>query len=99
MPILPRRLNKFQLLDVDPLELARQMTIQDFTLYENIHAVEFLQKAWSDKSRNFAPNITALIWQSNRLTAWIAATILDEADAKRRAHLIKHFVLVADKCY
>ncbi|KAI8967027.1 ras guanine nucleotide exchange factor domain-containing protein [Mycotypha africana] len=46
-PILPRDLQKFRLLDVDPLEMARQLTLMDFKLFSSIKPVECLDKAWS----------------------------------------------------
>jgi son of sevenless-like protein len=49
-PILPRNRKKFRLLDIDPLEVARQLTIMDFKLYSSIRPVECLNKAWSKEA-------------------------------------------------
>lgn len=94
-PILPRNLKKFKLLDVDALEMARQLTLMDFKMYSAIKPVECLDKAWS---RDVAVNIQASIDYCNRVTTWVSDEILSQSEVKKRSAIIKYWVSVADKC-
>ncbi len=69
-PIIPKipQGKALQLLDINPLELARQMTIMESQLYAKIQPLDCLDKAWSEQD---APekglNIRAMILNSNRV--------------------------------
>jgi hypothetical protein len=47
--ILPADLSSFHLLDLAPVELARQMTRLDAALFEVIETRDFLETAWTSK--------------------------------------------------
>ncbi|KAJ1516483.1 hypothetical protein HMI54_009274 [Coelomomyces lativittatus] len=103
--ILPRNLNKFKFMDVDPLEIARQLTLIEFSLFSRIIYTEFLNKAWSSdrgvsetEARARAPNLRRMIEMSNRVTSWVADTILAEEDPRRRCLLVKQFIAIANQC-
>jgi hypothetical protein len=96
-PILPRNRRRFKLLDIDVLEMARQLTIMDFKLYSNIKPIECLDKAWSrDDENNVAVNIRASIEYCNQVTSWVSDVILSQHDIKKRSVLIKYWVQVAE---
>lgn len=58
-----------QLADINPVELARQMTLLEFQLYNRIRPVDCLNKAWSRTDRPEAgANIKAMILTSNRVS-------------------------------
>ncbi|CAO3614445.1 unnamed protein product [Mucor hiemalis] len=102
-PILPRNLKKFRLLDLDPTEMARQLTIMDFKLYSSIKPVECLDKGWSRDASNsteapIAANIRASIDYCNQVTTWVSDEILSQSEVKKRSTLIKYWVNVAEKC-
>jgi len=101
-PILPKNMRKLKFLDIDVTEFARQLTIVESKLYGKIKPTECLNKTWQKKvgenDPEPAPNVKALILHSNQLTNWVAEMILTQLDVKKRVVVIKHFVLVADKC-
>lgn len=98
-PILPRNLRKIKFLDIDPLELARQLSLVESKLFCQIQVNECLGKAWPKEfAKEGTPNIKAMIDMSNALTRWVAETILLQPEQKKRASTIKHFILVADRC-
>ncbi|RUS17998.1 ras guanine nucleotide exchange factor domain-containing protein, partial [Endogone sp. FLAS-F59071] len=98
-PMLPKNMKRFRFLDVDPLELARQLTIMDSRLYTKIKPVECLDKAWScEDSENEAVNVKACIEYHNQVTAWVSDSILSQGEVKKRTAIIKHWVQVAEKC-
>ncbi|GAA5795389.1 hypothetical protein HPULCUR_000745 [Helicostylum pulchrum] len=105
-PILPRNLKKFKLLDLDPIEMARQLTLMDFKMYSAIKPVECLDKAWSrdaaaSSNNNAAPvaaNIQASIDYCNQVTTWVSDEILSQSEVKKRSTQIKYWVNVAERC-
>lgn len=102
-PILPRSLNKKnpKIVDIDPLELARQLTIMESNLYRKIRPPECLNRTVKKKLKDpdteeQATNIKALILHSNRVTNWVAFMILLQDKLRERVNMIKYFVTVAD---
>ncbi|KAF9488025.1 ras GEF [Pleurotus eryngii] len=98
-PIYPRISSgrKVKLLDVDPLELARQLTILESQLYQKIKPMECLQRS-REQSMEHHDNIAIVIQTSNRIADWVADSILSKEDSRRRAAAVKHFISVADRC-
>ena len=94
LPILPRNLKKLKFLDIDPLEIARQLTIMESRDFNKMKPGEFLKKAWSDK--NVASNVHTMVTMSNLITNWVAESILLCIDVKIRAAYVKHFILIAE---
>lgn len=99
-PILPKNMKKLKFLDIDPKELARQLTIMESKLYGKIKPVECLAKTWERKGNSdnsdTAPNVKALIFHSNKLTHWVSGMILAQGEVKKRVVIIKHFVQIAE---
>jgi son of sevenless-like protein len=65
-PIMPRTSKKLKLLDIDPLELARQLTILESQLYQKIRPMECLQRA-REQNTEHNDNIATIIQTSNRV--------------------------------
>lgn len=98
-PVLPKSLRKIKFLDIDPVEMARQLTLLESKLYNNIKPTECLGKAWSKTgSDTHAKGIKDTINTSNRITGWVAEAILVQDDLKKRVAWIKHFIAIADSC-
>ena len=99
VPILPKSLRRIRFIEIDPTEVARQLTLMCSKLYNQIQPLECLNKAWSKKENSPAVNIKMMIEMSNQVTSWVAITILQEGDLKKRAANLKHFIYIAEKCY
>ncbi|KAJ3007665.1 hypothetical protein HKX48_008993 [Thoreauomyces humboldtii] len=97
-PIIPRNLSRIRFLDLDATEVARQLTIIESKQYNLIAPGEFLKKAWSEKDGNAAVNVKAMITMSNQITGWVAYSVLNEKDPKKRGHILKQFIYIADRC-
>ncbi|ORY86258.1 cell division control protein [Protomyces lactucae-debilis] len=99
-PIVPKNTKRLRLLEIDPLEVARQLTIMESTLYNKIKPVECLDKSWSRREAGTenAENIKAMIFNSNRITVWVAEVILAQTELKRRVQIIKHLIQVLRHC-
>ena len=63
--IPPRNPRKFKFLDIDPLELARQLTLMDSYLCLKIPPGECLSKAWPKQLGTDSTNITNMINTGN----------------------------------
>jgi len=100
-PIVPKSFTtsskKLKLTDIDPLELARQLTLFESALYQKIRPMECLQRAREQKSDTM-DNIAFVIQTSNRIADWVAESVLSKEDSRKRAATVKHLILVADRC-
>ncbi|KAF9166445.1 hypothetical protein DFQ26_007832 [Actinomortierella ambigua] len=99
-PITPRNLKKFKFIEIDPLEMARQLTIMESAIYNKIKPVECLGKAWASEDPDIAAkavNIKKMIDISNSFANWISELMLTERDVKKRVGIIKHLIVLAEK--
>ncbi|PVH69728.1 ras GEF [Cadophora sp. DSE1049] len=85
-------------LKIDPLELARQLTIKEMTIFCSIMPEELLGSEWTKRSGSNAVNVRAISKLSTDLSNLVADTILQCDEAKKRAVIIKHWIKIADKC-
>lgn len=74
-PINPKSSKKLKLLDIDSLELARQLTILESQLYQKIRPMECLQRSREQKT-DHNDNIAAVIQTSNRVCLLLACLLL-----------------------
>lgn len=57
-----------RILDFDPLELARQITLIEFEMFRSIKPTEFLDQAWLSKDKEkLAPGILSMTKWSTRV--------------------------------
>ena len=86
--------SNISIMDFDALELARQLTMMECSLYCAIQPEEILE---SGRDGATPPvNVRAVSTLSTVITGWVAESILDEPDIKKRTNLVKFFVKVAD---
>ncbi|KAE9392859.1 ras GEF [Gymnopus androsaceus JB14] len=76
--------------DFDPLELARQLTIME----------SHQRRYWNRDKDGVKPpvNVKEVSSLSTAITGWVAESILNERDIKKRTALVKFFIKVADRC-
>jgi len=86
------------ILDFDPLELARQLTIKESRIFCSILPEELLDTEWMRKSGSLAVNVRAMSTLSTDLAHLVADSILYLEEPKKRAATIKHWVKIANKC-
>lgn len=69
--IIPKGMNKnkLKLLDIDPLEVARQITIMESNLYKKIKAIECLQRSREQKVGEHRDHITDVIQMTNKVSS------------------------------
>lgn len=89
-----RNFSSISILDFDALELARQLTIMECSLYCAIQPEEILETG--QEGAKPPVNVKAVSSLSTVITGWVAESILNELDIKKRIVLIKFFIKVAD---
>jgi son of sevenless-like protein len=95
--IIPKTSKKLKLLEFDALEVARQLTMIECHLYMKIRPSECLTRSREQKSDN-NDNIAAIIVTTNKIAHWVADTVLNKDDSRKRAMIVKQFISVADRC-
>ena len=85
------------ILDFDPLELARQLTIKESQIFCSILPEELLASEWTKQSGSLAVNVRSMSRLATDLGNLVADNILQTDDAKKRAVIIKQWTKIADK--
>jgi len=88
--ILLPKLDTFAILDISPLELARQLTLIESKIFSQITPSELFRKAWAKPKAS--PNVMALIDRFNQVSYWIATEITALKDTKKRTLAISKFI-------
>lgn len=97
-PIFPRNLKRIKLLDLEPLEVARQLTVKESDAFRNIKPSECLNKSWCGPQGDVkAPGIRGMIATSNLLMTWVTTGILESTDTKKRALVLRHWIAIAEQ--
>ncbi|PVU88522.1 hypothetical protein BB561_005804 [Smittium simulii] len=110
-PILPKvKLTSNTIIEkIDPIELARQITIIDHNLLTLVRPIEFLKKAWSvslvdPKAVNgltveVATNLRSISVFSTKITHYITSKILEEQVIENRVSILSYFISLAEQLW
>ncbi|KAI0163123.1 ras guanine nucleotide exchange factor domain-containing protein [Pestalotiopsis sp. NC0098] len=85
-------------LDFEPLEVARQLTMRQMNIYCSILPEELLGSQWMKNGGAASPNVKAMSGLSTDISNLVADTILQYPDVKKRAAAIKQWIKVANQC-
>lgn len=90
----------FNVLEMNPLELARQLTIMESKIFCCILPEELVGQSdlFKKAGHQSAVHVKQMSALTTQITGWIAECILDEADVKKRAQLVKYFIKLGDRC-
>jgi len=94
-PILPKHLMArcMQFLDVDPQELARQMTLIESQSLCKILPKEYMHKCWCGAEKEtLAPNVLEIIERFNKTSYFVASEIVRQPDVQLRAKILSRFI-------
>jgi len=94
LPTAPKE--KWKLLDLHSEEIARQMTLMEYTLFKAIKPWEYL--CWNTKMKQTkSANILAMINKFNVMSKWVQAEVLSAGEsAKQRAVIIGKFLEICE---
>jgi hypothetical protein len=87
------------ILKCDHEAIAQQLCLIEFELFAALEPKEFLNQAWNkgtpEEKQAKAPNIRAMISNSNKITMWVATEIVTCKDISQRAEIITRFIRLA----
>ncbi|KAI1740954.1 ras guanine nucleotide exchange factor domain-containing protein [Xylaria scruposa] len=86
------------ILDFDSIELARQITLKQMSIFSSIKPEELLGSQWMKNGGVDSPNVKAMSGFSNDLSNLVADTILQHSEVKKRAAIIKQWIKIAHQC-
>jgi len=99
-PKVPRNIfsPSLSLKDIDELEIARQLTLIEFSIFTQIVPTEWLNKRWCDpdQKQHKALHITQMLSRYTDLTNWVIHTILTTDTKKNRARMIEKYIHIAE---
>lgn len=77
-------------------EIARQLTLIEFKIFEAIEPTELLNQSWNKAElQHRAPNVLDMISRGNRLSFWVASMILWLDSIEERCKMIVKFITIA----
>jgi len=87
----------YELLYLDPADVARQLTLIEARLFRAVPVLELLHQKWTGK-RGGAPALLEAIAQFNRVSGWVQTEIIKERDLHRRTKLLDLIIRIAYQC-
>ncbi|GAM20108.1 hypothetical protein SAMD00019534_032830 [Acytostelium subglobosum LB1] len=87
-------------LDHHPHDLAKQLTIIEFGMFQRIKIRELYHKSWTVAKTKFetSPNVMEMINNSNRVANWVATEVVTTPHPKKRVEVLKRFITTAEYC-
>ena len=78
-------------------EIARQLTLIDYSTFVSIEPQELLNQAWNKPDlKHRAPNVLAMISRANKVSFWIATLVMLYDNAPDRIKVIMKIISIAD---
>jgi son of sevenless-like protein len=84
--------------DCASIDLAEQLTLQEHEIFRGIKDGELLGLSWM-RDKISAQSVCRMVDNFNKITYWVAETILSEPEMKDRVNAIKKFVSIAERCF
>eukprot|EP01134_Creolimax_fragrantissima_P003423 CFRG3423T1 len=87
------------ILDIDSLEVARQLTMIEWDIYKRIRPKETMGLSWNIREKqHLSRNILGMINRANDVAIWVATLVLSQSSTKKRVIAIKYLILLAEHC-
>lgn len=85
-------------LDFSAVEIAQQLTLMEWNIWEKIKTWELLGLAWTKKDKNErAPNVVAMTTRFNLVSNWVASVFCTTDNIKARTKTLKKFLDIAEQ--
>jgi RasGEF domain len=83
------------ILDVNPQEIARQLTLIDYNLCRAIEPQECIGCAWTKDNKNErSPNLLKMINRFNAISLWVSVMLVSEPILRKRIRFMTHLLSV-----
>ena len=94
---LPKVIGK--LTDIDPEEVARQLTIEEYEQLKRIQGKELCNLTWCNAGmETLTPRVGYFVVRFSDMYKWVISLVLSEKDIGKRKKIIKHLVKVCKEC-
>lgn len=90
--------SQINLLQLNTMELASQLTLSDFEVFREIEPTEYIDDIFGIKSLFGYHNIRKFEELANREMFWVVTEICSETNLVKRMKIIKHFIKIAKHC-
>ncbi|KAM9967154.1 hypothetical protein ACTFIR_007393 [Dictyostelium discoideum] len=98
--IINKEIYSRSFMDYSPQDIAKQLTLVEFKLFQNVKMKELYHKSWTISKSKFenSPSIMSLITMSNKIANWVATEVVTTPHPKKRVEVLKRFISVAEHC-
>ncbi|KAI9138023.1 ras guanine nucleotide exchange factor domain-containing protein [Paraphysoderma sedebokerense] len=88
------------LMTLKPEVVAQQLCLYDWSLFHNIHAIEYLNQIWRKKEddEDTTPSLDFFIARFDQESYWVATEICSVKDLKKRTAVLVQFIQIARLC-
>lgn len=86
------------LLQLSPLDIAKELSLQDFELFRNVDSREYIYNLFEEKNERKSKNLRCVEQTTNTEMFWVISEICLEHNITKRVKLLKHFIKVAKLC-
>lgn len=90
--------SQVHLLQLNSVELATQLTLEDFSIFRQIEPTEYIDDLFGVHSKYGTPMLSKFVELVNREMFWVVTEICSEHNLLRRMKITKQFVKVARQC-
>lgn len=92
------RENNVYFLQLNPNEMAIQLTNQDFQIFRQIESTEYIDDLFRIKSKYGTPMLNKFSELVNNEMFWVVGEICRESNIVRRSKIVKQFIKIARHC-
>ncbi|XP_064216044.1 rap guanine nucleotide exchange factor 6 isoform X4 [Tribolium castaneum] len=85
-------------LQLNAVEVAIQLTLQDFSIFRQIEPTEYIDELFELKSKYGTPMLEQFAALVNKEMFWVVTEVCSEHNPVRRMKIIKQFIKVARQC-
>ncbi|XP_066987229.1 uncharacterized protein PDZ-GEF isoform X4 [Macrobrachium rosenbergii] len=85
-------------LQLNSVELAVQLTLEDYTIFRQIEPTEYIDYLFNLKSNYGTPALSQFAGLVNREMFWVVTEVCSEHNLVKRSKIIKQFIKVARQC-
>ena len=87
-----------QFLDLDPKDVAAQLTVLEHERFSQVRSIEFVLHIWGCSSEAELCNIRHMADSFNNISYWVATEICTQPMLETRAKMIENFIRIAKYC-